>query len=181
MAFVSVVAAWLLNTHVSFPWWVDAPSVWAFFGLLYVLFDHQLWKLKALRAIGVVVVPDLNGTWQGSGTSSYDDHKESHQLTLEIRQTWTQLSIVLVSANSRSQSTVGSVLVANGEPVLMYEYVNEPRTNAAETMHTHRGMANLTLHREGGTDVLSGEYYTGRDRRTIGSLQFKRVKNHPRR
>jgi len=134
VAFLSVLAAWLLNRNISFPWWIDAPSVWGFFALFYAVFDHHLWKWKLFRRAGIIAVPDLNGSWQGRGASSYDNHQSESELFLEIRQTWTHLSVVLKSPHSRSCSAVGALLTSKGcGPVLIYEYLNEPRPAAAET------------------------------------------------
>lgn len=54
-----------------------------------------------------------------------------------------------------------------------YEYLNEPKSGAVATMHTHRGLARLSLRRDDG-DVLDGEYYTGRDRQHYGATWLRR-------
>ncbi len=175
LAFLSVVAAWLLNTHFSFPWWVDAPSVWGFFGILYALFNCYLWKTPLLRATRIVSTPDLNGEWRGSGTSSYDDHQTARNFVLEVRQTWTRMNAVLTHGTSVSHSTVGAIVDGpDGCPILVYEYWNEPSPDAVGSMHIHRGLTRLTFRHEDGKDVLEGDYYTGRDRQTIGRLRFER-------
>lgn len=49
------------------------------------------------------------------------------------------------------------------------EYINESDAHATEAMHMHRGTARLRL-TDSGT-VLEGEYYTGRDRKSHGTLR----------
>ena len=47
---------WFLQTvETSTPWWIDAPSVIGFYGLLYWASDERLWKLGILRKIGLIV------------------------------------------------------------------------------------------------------------------------------
>ena len=55
-------------------------------------------------------------------------------------------------------------------PTLDYMYVNEPGAGALESMHAHRGTAMLEF-KDG---VLEGDYYTGRDRREIGTIRLQR-------
>ena len=78
IAAIGVILAWLLHwtfqaLRVIVPWWLDAPSVMGFYGLLYSIFDKYLWRLKPMRKIGLVKVPDLNGTWKGYVSSSFND------------------------------------------------------------------------------------------------------------
>ncbi len=56
--------------------------------------------------------------------------------------------------------------------MLDYEYVNEPNAHAVEGMHMHRGTARLVLSEDG--RVLEGEYYTGRDRKSHGTLRLEK-------
>jgi hypothetical protein len=58
MAVLSVLLAWGLNrgieaAHLSLPWWVDAPSVASFYGIIYFGFDRRLWQLPSARKLGL--------------------------------------------------------------------------------------------------------------------------------
>ena len=174
LAILSVFAAWLLHQQLSFPWWVDAPSVWGLFILLHTLFDHYIWQLEWLRKAHIVAVPDLTGIWQGTGTSDYDNHQKRYEFSLEVRQTWTQILVLLKHETTRSHSTIGTILTTHGDPILAYEYLSEPGADASGTMHIHRGLTRLTLRKEKAKDVLEGDYYTGRDRKTAGVFRFER-------
>jgi len=177
IAGVSVLAAWILNRvlgamQFTLPWWIDVPSVIGFYGLLYATFNKYLWRWRILRTIGVVKVPDLNGTWKGYVASSFDEHATKYDATLRIFQNWTLISIILETNYSKSSSLIAAILTENpGGAMLSYEYLNEPVPNAKHTMHTHRGTARLTMQSNGKT--LEGEYYTGRDRQNFGILMFE--------
>jgi hypothetical protein len=175
MVGLAILLAWALNrgmeaADVSLPWWIDAPSVAGFYGLLYLAFDKLVWKLRLVRRVGLVKVPDLNGTWVGTVNPSGGEHPYEHQATMEIAQTWRHLCVRLSTANSGSRSVIGALITEEaGEAALTYEYINEPGAHAADNMHMHRGTARLRL--TGGGVILEGEYYTGRDRKSHGTLR----------
>ena len=178
IAAISLLAAWGLNKTLTIlqiapPWWFDAPSVVGFYGLFYSIFDRWLWRKLILRQIGLLKIPDLNGTWDGYVVSSFDAHDTRHDASIEILQSWTRISITLRTENSKSHSLIATIITKNPSGmVLSYEYLNEPKANARETMHTHEGTAWLTLVNSG--EMFEGEYYTGRDRQNYGSLHFER-------
>jgi SMODS-associating 2TM, beta-strand rich effector domain len=155
---VAAAASWVV------PWWLDVPSVWGFFGGCYWLVDRIAWKM-------ISRIPDLNGTWHGHVSSSFDQHATEHKVTVRIQQTWTRLGVALEGESSRSYSVMGAVLISGPQgPELSYEYVNEPRSDAAAGLHAHRGFVRAGIR----GDVLRGDYYTGRDRESNGVLLIRR-------
>ena len=177
MVGLSILLAWAFNRGtevigVSLPWWVDAPSVVSFYGVVYFAFERHIWRASVMHRLGIVKVPNLNGTWAGTVAPSSEEHTAEHPVTVEIAQNWQSICIQLRTDNSGSHSVIGAVVVEEAEEaVLNYEYINEPRAHAVGSMHMHRGTARLRLI-EGG-DVLEGEYYTGRDRKSHGTLRVK--------
>lgn len=180
LVILSIVAAWGLHEtldaiHLSPPWWFDMPSLMGFYSLFYSAFDRWLWRVSALRKIRLVKVPDIAGRWKGYTTSSFNEHQQQREASLEILQTWTRIRISLETEASRSYSLAAAILTENPHCIVIsYEYVNEPKARASSTMHIHRGTARHTLFMIDDTEVFNGEYYTGRDRRTFGTLHFKR-------
>jgi hypothetical protein len=180
LAALSVLASWGLfeivkAIQITPPWWFDMPSLMGFYGLFYTVFDRWLWRAPIIRRIGLVKVPDLNGKWEGSTTSSFDEHRSHRAASIQILQTWTRIRIDLETADSRSCSQTAAIITKIPDcAIISYEYLNEPRADAVATMHAHRGTARHTLCIVDGTEVFDGEYYTGRDRATFGTLHFKR-------
>ena len=175
LAVVSVVLALALSRlpwHA--PWWLDAPSVVAFYGALYALFDRVLWRTTLLRKLGVVRVPNLAGNWEGEVHSARDGDTSRHSISLLVTQTWTCLSVVVRTGYSRSRSLVAALHIDDDPdgPCLVYEYLNKPEPAAVESMHMHHGTAHLIY--DAKDQSLSGEYYTGRDRQTYGGLRVVR-------
>ena len=154
------------------PLWVDFSSVMFLYGLLYGLFRRVAWKWGWLRQLGVISTPILEGTWSGTVQSDYDGESHpAHDVEVIIGQDWTEIVIRLLRPESKSHSLSASMVVTEDECILIYDYLNEPTSGAAETMHMHRGTARLMLT---GTDKLEGDYYTGRDRKNIGVIKLRR-------
>jgi SMODS-associating 2TM, beta-strand rich effector domain len=178
LAALAVAATLFLNyllkaLNLQIPWWVEAPSVMGFYGLLHGFFDNFLWRVQ-FKAIRLSEIPDIRGTWVGTVNSSYAGGTEIRGIILHVRQTWSKLSVKIETETSRSFSTMAVVNTSNSsEPGLKYEYINEPGTFSVQTMQTHRGTANLRLTPDGAT--LKGEYYTGRGRQSMGDMVFHKI------
>lgn len=176
LAISSIILSWIFykilgNYQISLPWWVESPSVLFFYGLLFIAFDKWLWRY--FRVIGLVKTPNLNGEWDGYIKTSFDNHSSKVKATLKIFQNWTRIKILLKTDQSSSQSETASITVDTPEgKYLTYQYINDPRPNAVETMSIHRGTARLLFDEK--KNSLEGEYYSGRDRQNFGSLYFFR-------
>ena len=177
LALLSIGLAWISSrflaaAHLALPWWLDAPSSLAFYGVLYGLFEKFLWRSRLAHKLGLVRIPDLMGRWRGYLITSFDGHAKRHDLLINIFQSWTQISVFLTTRTSMSRSCAAVIQVDDPEGVaLIYQYQNQPLANAEKTMHMHYGTAMLRLSSEG---CLAGDYYAGRDRRTFGRICCKR-------
>jgi hypothetical protein len=128
--------------EIGLPWWAESPSVLFFYGFLYTIFDKWCWKW--LRKIGLIKTPDLNGEWAGTLKTSFDSHASELKTTLKIFQTWTKIKIILTADHSVSYSEAASIILEAPEgKYLSYQYVNEPKSSAVQTMSIHRGTTNL--------------------------------------
>jgi len=176
LAVISIIFSWgfykILNYYqLSLPWWVESPSVLFFYGLLFVIFDKSLWKY--LKKVNFVKTPNLTGEWGGNLKSSFDNHSSEVKATLNIFQTWTTIKILMTTAQSSSHSESASIVIDTPEgKYLSYQYINDPKSNAIETMNIHRGTVRLVFDEK--KNILEGEYYSGRGRQNFGSLYFVR-------
>ena len=182
LASVAIALAWvsyriLAASHLSVPWWLDAPSSLAFYGALNTLFDTYLWRNGLVSRLGLVRIPNLAGQWHGYLVSSFDGHENRHHLVITISQSWTQIAVFLTTATSMSRSCAAVIQVDDPEGVaLIYQYQNQPLADAMKTMHMHYGTAMLRVSNGG---CLVGDYYAGRDRRTFGRIYCCRQLRSP--
>ena len=154
------------------PWWIEGPSVLGFYGLFYSAFDKKIWKfffiLRALK------IPDLTGSWSGYIKSSYDNFQSSIVAEMDIIQTWTRMSITMKTQTSKGCSLTSAIIPELNKVTLSFEFLNEPNVEAPASLHIHRGTARLSI--DSTVNSLDGEYYTGRDRHSVGILHFERAK-----
>jgi hypothetical protein len=178
LALLAIGAAWGLSElfHVTkfvVPWWIDAPSTLGFYGIFFKLFDSYGWRIDLLRRTGILEVPVLAGEWRGHVVSSFDGHKKPHRVTVQIKQSWTRVVVLLSSDTSRSHTLTAAIEVYAPEGVVLsYQYENQPQPGAVKTMEIHVGTARLTL--TSGA-ALEGHYYSGRGRREFGKLFLERA------
>lgn len=178
IAITAILLAWGLylfsNNVFPLPWWIEAPSVIGFYGILHSWFNTTLWRNKYVRKIFGVRTPIFEGDWSGSITSNSTHANGSIPIKkFCIRQTWTHMRIYLETETSESYSFEASMNVDEFKTArIHYQYINKPKDSAPETMHVHYGSASAKLD-DGG--VLQTEYYSGRDRNNTGSFEVKKL------
>jgi len=169
LAILSIIFAWVLGS-IHFPWWVDAPSVMGFYGILFLVFDRFAWKLKFLHKIGIIKTPILQGEWAGTSTSSTPHPDGNKKVVVKIIQTWTHIKIFLETDTSKSFSFEGSIVINQFEiPMLYYQYESHPKNGSAETMNIHCGSVYAKILNE---NLIEAEYYSGRGRQNIGNFKI---------
>jgi SMODS-associating 2TM, beta-strand rich effector domain len=173
LALAVIVHGVIEAAGVGVPWWIDTPTPLALYGVLWLGLDRVAWRWRVLRALRLVKVPDLHGQWKLGGQSDFETMTEFTG-TATVRQTWTHISIETETDQSRAHSVSASILLGpSARPRVTYQYVNEPKANAVETLQSHTGTGWLEF--EDG--ALVGEYYGGRGSRNIGTLRLVRSVN----
>jgi hypothetical protein len=156
----------------SLPWWCETPSIMLVYGLLFWVYDSCLWKRKVF-GVSLSRIPDCHGTWYGELHSSHDGGTNVKGMLI-VHQTWSKIMVEFRNVSSSSYSRMASLNITPGASEgLIYEYTNDPRADAMATMHAHRGFAFLKLLID--KHWLEGDYYTGRDRASYGTMRFRRV------
>lgn len=137
------------------------------FGILFWLFDTKLWKLKIIN--NFVGCPDVSGKWKGY---IYSTNYQPTETNVEIRQTWTKISINLKTKTASSKSeTLAFFTQDSGNPELHYIYYNKVRDTTY--LKSHGGTGFLTFFKE--KKMLKGEYYTDEHRKNNGKLILNKV------
>ncbi|MFW6106627.1 MAG: hypothetical protein ACOC8H_00550 [bacterium] len=156
----------------ALPWWCEAPSIMLVYGLVHWGYDQKLWRQQPFGLL-LSQIPNCAGTWFGQIESTYDGGTTAEGM-LVIHQTWKKMLVEFRTDGSTSYSRMASLNVTPGASQgLIYEYSNDPRATATAEMHAHRGFAFLRLSVDG--QQLEGDYYTGRDRTSQGTLHLRLV------
>lgn len=173
LAVLSIILAYGLycifdKLQLTIAWWVDAPSVFGFYGIVYFLFNKYLWNRKFFKQIFFLKCPDWNGVYNCSIWTSYDNFQSKKDILIKIIQTWDSISVMTKTDTSHSTSLSGSFSIKDSvSPSFTYEYENQPNIDVPATMNIHKGMATLWF--EG--KKLKGDFFTGRGRNTFGKFE----------
>ena len=100
--------------------------------------------------------------WQGEN-KKYDG-------SLDIKQSFLNVSIAFKTGESRSFSVLSSIETEGDWKKIVYIYQNEPKAELADRSSIHKGTAELWIEESG---ELTGNYYTSRN--TRGSMNFKPI------
>lgn len=143
---------------------------------LYLSFTRWGWRLPFLQG-WLVPFPDLQGTWQGTFESTWQDPStgappRAIPAMLVVRQSFESISCVVYTGESVSQSHAAMLSdeADTGLKRLSYNYTSRPSATIRDRSAIHDGAAILrivtTPKRE-----LRGEYWT--NRRTTGAMTFR--------
>jgi hypothetical protein len=140
-------------------------------GLSLSIFDRWLWNLPILHP-WFVPTPDISGTWRGELSSSWDGEvgRTRRECYLVIRQTFSRVGAVLLTAESESKDLAAAIYRDNADgQTLAVTYQNAPRLQFRDGSPIHHG--GMILHIRGNPpNRLDGEYFTSR--KTIGEIEF---------
>ena len=143
--------------------------------LVLVAWDRFLWHTRIPQRFKAVP-RDLRGTWSGTLESFWEDDETGEpplpkQVYLVVRQTAFEVSVVLLTDESRSVSTLVKVCDDGTSATLDYMYLNHPDSRFEDRSRMHHGSASIELIGRPVTR-LKGRYWTSRDSK--GELSFER-------
>lgn len=176
IALISIGLMYLFHIWIKdFPWYLEAPSPFFIFTILFGIFDNFCWKL--FTKIRIIKTPNLKGVYTGFLKSSYDNFNSKINAVVTVKQSWTKILITQTTDSSKSCSVTASILLHKKcDPVLIYSYQNDPNiSTATETMHMHYGTCEHTWDKQKRT--FNAMYYSGRDRKNTGELFLEKEAN----
>jgi hypothetical protein len=176
IAGASILLIYLLKVMVHLSEWIPIPSAFAFYAALHKLFDKHIWKWKALRSIGLIQTPDMNGNWIMETTSSKTNYETTYEGRLCIEQTWTRISLFFEGSNAISTSQMASFSIQNHSLFnLEWEYLSRKKPEYSEEDYMHYGITRLQWTGSDSMNSLEGDYYTDRSRHQYGEVKIKKA------
>jgi len=172
---VWIVALWLQGQPVlSSDFLKPFGTVVGGVSITAAIFNKWAWSWPIFRG-WYVRRPDIRGTWQTVLSSEWIDPTTNERVApidgyVVIRQTFSNLSVRLMTAESRSQSIAYSVDQQPDEIFsLSVVYRNEPEISLQGTKsEIHHGAFILEVHMDEPSELV-GHYWT--DRKTRGSMR----------
>lgn len=175
---VFAVGLWTSGTSLEASWLrYYSLAVLAAVGVL-TAWDRWIWRLSILQRFDLIP-SSVAGTWKGLLTSAWIDPTTGvspppKTVYLVVRQTFSTVSVMLLTDESRSRSTFGRLSKVDGISSLDYMYLNRPDSSVEHRSRMHHGSASLDVTGSPATR-LRGRYWTDRDSK--GELDFdERVK-----
>lgn len=181
--YVQVIAALVVAVFAAGIWlsgdavrveWLRFYSIAVVVALIAIAaWVYILWRLPPSQRLPKVP-RDITGTWKGCLRSLWRD-PQGRQIGektayLVVRQSVGSISTVLLTDESRSDSSLATVSVDGATQSLDYLYLNRPSSRHDERSRMHHGSASLDI--VGNPAIrLTGRYWTDRDSR--GELIFR--------
>jgi hypothetical protein len=170
---VFAVGIWSTGGHVDLGWLRYFSAAVFLATALLLLWDRVIWKLSPIQRMRGAP-RDLSGTWKGTLTSFWEDPSTGKPPTpkpayLVVRQTASAVSAILLTDESRSVSSLGTVGGGDGLASLDYMYLNRPDSRVENRSRMHHGSTSLDITGIPATR-LKGRYWTDRDSK--GELEF---------
>ncbi len=173
LAIVSLVLAYAAHQIIDalpfrIPWWIEVPSFAVWFGVVNIVFDRWLWRMR-LAGFRLSAVPDFSGTWSGTiaGMNAGGERTEL-PVHIVIEQTWSSIEIRGKTSRGLTRSKLAGVRIDDEE--LRYEYETHPDV-FDPIAKRHIGFCVLELHER---DLLEGFYYTLDGTSTKGTIAIER-------
>ena len=151
------------------------PTTAGYLTLLLTLFANHIWRLPIFRD-WLVLIPDLNGTWEGEFRSEWIDPGTNQKIPpkkayIVIRQTLFETNCTQMTAESKSYSRAATILPTpdNNLRTLEFTYANTPKVSVQHRSQAHEGACCLEIRDNPGRKLV-GKYWT--ERGTKGELEF---------
>ena len=149
-----------------------SASVFVAVGVLNI-WEYWLWHLPIVQKLPQVS-QDIRGTWKGALDSFWidPDTRKSPPIKvvfLVIRQSASTVSVVVLTNESRSKSSLAKISNDGISSSLDYMYLNQPDSRFEHRSRMHHGSTSLNI--TGRPAIrLQGRYWTDRDSK--GELSF---------
>jgi hypothetical protein len=143
--------------------------------VVFALWEYWLWRLPLMQRLPRVP-RFIEGTWAGTLTSLWTDpaterRPDEKRVFLVVRQTASRVTVVLLTEESTSRSSIARLSRDEIGLSLAYMYSNRPDSRVAHRSTMHNGSAFVEISGSPATR-MRGRYWT--DRYTRGELDLQK-------
>ena len=173
-----IVILWLreIPAPYSFDALKEIPTAAGWASPILYWFTKRGWRSRLFRR-WLVLLPDLNGTWEGELQTNWKDPKTGQSPGpipgfIVIRQSLFRITCALMTKESKSWSRAATIQLAPDGllKILEFTYSNSPRVSVQNRSTAHEGACSLEII-GGNPKRLRGKYWT--ERNTKGEMDFK--------
>lgn len=155
----------------------EAPTTVAILFFCFWLLNNYIWKIPMV--LKVIRIPNLNGRFEGTVTSSHtidNEQNGTYPVVIEIHQSLTSIHVNLYTERSCSYS-IAATLRRNHNENYELAYIYQNKTSAMEAdsdMRDHHGTAFLEVF-DSGLNLVGSYFNNPRERGRYGKISVKKV------
>lgn len=180
VAVIVLIADWfifgqILTVGFVFKYVSGAVTIITIIGFSFCRF---FWKCKLFKK-WLVLIPDLNGNWEGVIESSWVNPETKEKLEpikaeLTIKQSLFHISCIMKTTEMKSQSITAGFNIVPDDQVyqMVYTYMSIPKQNIQERSRIHYGTIIFDMQNNCDCNEMTGNYWTGRN--TNGFIRMEK-------
>ncbi len=133
--------------------------------ILMGVYEQWLWLYNPFEKI-----PKIKGEYSGYIEYSYNGTFDKKEATIDIKQSLLSTRVKIITDEITSNTITSNIVHENGEYVLYYTYITNPKSKYSNDNPIQYGTCRITSNIKSG---LQGTYWT--TRKTIGDIYLKKV------
>jgi hypothetical protein len=133
--------------------------------ILMGFYERLLWQYNPLEKI-----PKIKGEYSGYIEYSYNGTFDKKEATIKIKQSLLSTNVKIITDEITSNTIASSIVYENGEFILYYTYITNPKSKYSKDNPIQHGTCRLIIDNN---EELQGTYWT--TRQTIGDIYLKRI------
>ena len=128
------------------------------------IYERYLWRFAPFRQ-----VPCIEGRYLGTIEYAWNNESKEKQVDVVITQSFLSVNVKVTTSEVTSNVVVSRLIEENGEYVLYYTYITNPRSKVSKGNPMQYGTCRLVINSK---SELQGKYWTSRQ--TIGDIMLNK-------